>query len=273
MTIDAGAGGKKMHYRELNQNIRSAVEDGFHHITIVNVSGQRFIGGGLKGGTTIDIYGDAGLDTGIFADGVRINVHGCSEYLLGNTMNSGEIAVYGDSWDITGMSARGGEIYVLGDGGCRVGMHMKSFADRKPTVVYGGRVKQYCGEYMAGGVIIVLGINYRTAVIDRKKPVTKENIDPEKVTEYKEPYVQAYLGCGMHGGTIYVRGVVPDTDLGIYAVKDEFTEADRAEITPCIKRFSELYNVPERRLWAKKYTKIRPISSRPFGKVYNSTPI
>jgi len=47
---------------------------------------------------------------------------------------------------------------------------MKSFADRKPTVVYGGRVKQYCGEYMAGGVIIVLGINYRTAVIDRKNP-------------------------------------------------------------------------------------------------------
>ena len=271
--IDAEAGGKKLHYRELNQKVRKAVKDGCNHITLLNVSGQRFIGAGLSGDITIDVYGDAGLDTGVFSDGLKINVHGCSEYLLGNTLNSGELAVYGDSWDITGMSARGGAIYVLGEGGSRIGIHMKQFKDKKPTIVYGGRVKQYCGEYMAGGTIIVLGLNYRDAVIDHKKPLSRENIDPKKIKEYPEPIVQSFLGCGMHGGVIYIRGEVPETNLGIYAVKDEFTEEDKAAITPQIKRFSELFNVPEELIWKKKFTKIRPISSRPFGKVYNSTPI
>lgn len=273
MIIDAQEGERKLHYRELNGKIRKAVKEGCDHITLLNVSGQRFIGAGLKGDITIDIYGDAGLDTGVFADGLKINVHGCSEYLLGNTLNSGELAVFGDSWDITGMSARGGQIYVLGEGGSRIGIHMKQIGDKSPTIIYGGRVKQYCGEYMAGGTIIVLGINYRTAVIDRKKPVSKENINPKKFSEYSEPYVQSYLGGGMHGGVIYVRGEVPDADLGLYAVKDAFTDADKAAIAPQIKRFSELFNVPEELIWGKKFTKIRPISSRPFGKVYNSTPI
>jgi glutamate synthase domain-containing protein 3 len=150
---------------------------------------------------------------------------------------------------------------------------MKQFKDKKPTIVYGGRVKQYCGEYMAGGTIIVLGLNYRDAVIDRKKPVSRENIDPKKIKEYPEPVVQSYLVCGMHGGVIYVRGAVPESSLGIYAVKDEFTDEDKAAIAPQIKRFSELFNVPDDLIWNKKYTKIRPISSRPFGKVYISTPI
>ena len=63
-TIDAEVGGKKLHYRELNAKIRKAVKDGYDHITLLNVSGQRFIGAGLKGDITIDVYGDAGLDTG-----------------------------------------------------------------------------------------------------------------------------------------------------------------------------------------------------------------
>ncbi len=273
ITIDAEEGGKKLHYRELNAKIRKAVKDGYDHIILLNVSGQRFIGAGLKGDITIDIYGDAGLDTGVFSDGLKINVHGCSEYLLGNTINSGELVVYGDSWDITGMSARGGNIYVMGEGGSRVGIHMKQFQDKKPAIVYGGRVKQYCGEYMAGGTIIILGLNYKDAIIDHKKPVTRENINGKKIKDHPEPAVQSFLGSGMHGGVIYVRGDVPDTSLGIYAVKDEFTAEDKEAITPLLKRFSELFNAPEEKLWSKKYTKIRPISSRPFGKVYNSTPI
>lgn len=271
--IDAEEGGRKLHYRELNKKIREAVSGGAKHITVKNVSGQRFIGAGIKGDVTIEIFGDAGLDTGVFADGLRIIVHGSSEYLLGNTLNSGELVVYGDSWDITGMGARGGTIYVMGNGGSRVGIHMKEFRGKSPAIVYGGKVKQYCGEYMAGGTIIVLGLDYSDAIIDPGRPVTRENIDPRKIKDAHGDIVQSYLGGGMHGGTIYVRGEVPDVMLGIYAVKDEFTEEDKAAIKPRIKRYCELFNTPEDLIWKKKYTKIRPISSRPFGKVYNSTPI
>ncbi len=272
-TIDAEPQGKKLHHKELNEKIRKAIKDGHTWITLNNVSGQRFIGAGIKEKVTIEVYGDAGLDTGVFSEGPTIIVHGNSEYLLGNTLNGGELVVYGDSWDITGMGARSGKIFVMGEGGSRIGIHMKEFKDKRPVIVYGGRVKQYLGEYMAGGIIVVLGLDYSNAIIDPKKPISKDNIDPKKIKEHQGDIVQSYLGAGIHGGAIYVRGTVPDKYLGIYAVKEEFTESDKETLKPILERYSELFNTPEDLLWKNGYTKVRPISSRPFEKVYNSTPI
>lgn len=271
--IDAEPEGRRLHYRELNNEIRKAAREGYNWITLTNVRGQRFISAAMTDKLTIEIFGDVGLDTGIFSEGPNVIIHGCSEYLLGNTLNGGEIVVYGDSWDITGMGARGGMIYVMGDGGSRVGIHMKEYKDKKPVIVYGGKVKQYCGEYMAGGVIIVLGLDFHDAIIDRKKPVTRENINPRRIKNYEGEIVQSYLGGGIHGGTIYIRGDVPDYSLGVYATKDEFAEKDTEILAPILERFAELFNVPIGLIWSKKFSKIRPLSARPFGKIYNPNPI
>ena len=273
ITIDAEPKGKKLYHRELNKKIRRAIRNGYNWIILKNIKGQRFIGAGIKEKVTIEVFGDAGLDLGVFSEGITIIVHGCSEYLLGNTLNAGELIVYGDSWDITGMGARGGKILVMGNGGSRIGIHMKEFRDKKPIIVYGGKVKQYCGEYMAGGMIIVLGLDFSQAIKDKKKPITRENIDPKKVKNYKGEIVQSDLAGGIHGGTVYIRGDVPDHNLGVYAVKDEFTDEDKEILIPVLKRFSELFNIPLDLIWKKKFTKIRPVSSRPFGKVYTYTPI
>lgn len=273
ITIDAVEGGRRLHYRELNKKIREAVSQGYDLITLLNVSGQRFIGAGITEKVTIEIFGDAGLDTGVFSEGTTIIVHGNSEYLLGNTLNGGEMVVYGDSWDITGMGARDGRIFVMGEGGSRIGIHMKEYKDKKPAIVYGGRVKQYCGEYMAGGIIIVLGLDYRDAVVDKKKPITKENINPKKIRNHEGLIVQSYLGGGIHGGKIFIRGEVPEHMLGTYAVKDETSEEDMLEIKPILERYCDLFNTPMDLIMSRKFTKIRPISSRPFGKVYNPAPI
>ncbi len=273
ITIDAEPGGGKLYHRELNRKIREAIRDGYNWITLENVKGQRFIGAGIREKVTIEVFGDAGLDVGVFSEGTTIIVHGCSEYLLGNTLNDGELIVYGDSWDITGMGARGGRIFVMGNGGSRVGIHMKEFRDKKPVIVYGGAVKQYCGEYMAGGIIVVLGLDFSQAIKDREKPVTRENIDPEKIRDVEGEIAQSDLAAGIHGGTVYLRGEVLDHNLGVYAVKDEFTDEDKGVLTPVLKRFSDLFNVPMDLIWKKKFTKIRPVSSRPFGKVYTYTPI
>lgn len=272
--IDAEPSGERLHHRELNKMIRKAVREGFNHIILENVKGQRFIGAGIKGNTTIEVYGDAGLDLGVFSEGLRIIVHGCSEYLLGNTLCGGELIVYGSSWDITGMAARGGSIYVMGDGGSRIGIHMKEYKDKKPTIVYGGAVKQYCGEYMAGGMIIVLGLDFSEAVIALKKPVSKENINPSKIKNIdNKSIVQSDLGAGIHGGAIYIRGEVADSDLGVYAVKRDFTDADKDKIKPHLEKFSELFNAPMDLILSKNFTKIEPYSSRPFGKAYTSKPV
>ena len=271
IVIDAESGGRKLYHRELNEKIRKAIRKGYKQIIIKNVNGQRFIGAGIKNDVTIEIFGDAGLDLGVFSEGAKIIVHGCSEYLLGNTLNSGELIVYGDSWDITGMGARGGKIFVMGNGGSRIGIHMKEFEDKRPTIVYGGKVKQYCGEYMAGGVIVILGLDFRDAIKDKTKPIDKHNIEPEKIKNYEGEIVQSDLGAGMHGGVIYIRGNVPESNLGTYAVKDEFTEEDKNMLTPILERFCDLFNVPPKSIWEKKFTKIKPISSRPFGENYTYT--
>lgn len=273
ITIDAEPGGKKLYHRELNRKVRRAIREGYNWIILENVRGQRFIGAGIKGSVTIEVFGDAGLDLGVFSEGLTIIVHGCSEYLLGNTLNAGELVVYGDSWDITGMGARGGNIFVMGNGGSRIGIHMKEFRDKKPAIVYGGRVKQYCGEYMAGGLIVVLGLDFGDAVKDREKPITRENIDSRKIRDIKGGIVQSDLAGGIHGGVVYIRGEVPSHNLGVYAVKDEFMDEDKEILTPYMERFCELFNVPMDLIWKKKFTKIRPVSSRPFGKVYTYTPI
>jgi len=271
--IDAEPGGRKLYHRELNERIRKAVREGYTWITLRNVCGQRFIGAGIKDRVTIEVFGDAGLDLGVFSEGASIIVHGCSEYLLGNTLNGGELVVYGDSWDITGMGARHGRMFIMGDGGSRVGIHMKEYKDKKPAIVYGGRVKQYCGEYMAGGVIVVLGLDYSEAIRKKGKEITKEDIDSGRIRDYAGEIVQSDLGSGIHGGAVYIRGEVPDDALGVYASKEGLNDEDKRILSPLLERFSELFNTPTDLIWGKGFTKIKPVSSRPFGKVYTSTPI
>jgi glutamate synthase domain-containing protein 3 len=273
LTIDAKTKDGWMDYRILNKKIRKAVEDGVTHITVKNVNGQRFIGAGIKKNVTIELYGDVGLDLGVFSEGPRIVVHGCSEYLLGNTLNGGEIVVYGDSWDITGMGARGGSIYVMGNGGSRIGIHMKEYEGNVPRIVYGGRVKQYCGEYMAGGIITVFGLDFSDAIKNPGKPIGKGNIDPSKVRFMDSDLVQTDLGAGIHGGKIFIRGSVRDELLGIYASKKEFTKEERKGLEHIIRKFCGYFNLPEEMLLEQEYTKVAPISSRPFGKAYAYTPV
>jgi glutamate synthase domain-containing protein 3 len=272
-TIDAKPNGCRLYHRELNKKIWKAIRDGYKYIVLKNVNGQRFIGAGIRDDITIEVFGDAGLDLGVFFQGKQIIVHGSSEYLLGNTLNGGELVVYGDSWDITGMGARDGRIFVMGNGGSRVGIHMKEYKDKKPIICYGGKVKQYCGEYMAGGIIVVLGLDFKEAIIDPKKPIDRDNINPTKIKNAEEPYVQSDLAGGIHGGVIYVRGEVPDEYLGVYATKEKADQDDRKVLQPIIERFCELFNCPQDLIWEKEFTKVRPISSRPFGKHYSTVPI
>ena len=56
---------------------------------------------------------------------------------------------------------RGGEIYVKGNVGWRSGIHMKSYLEKFPVIVIGGKAGDFLGEYMAGGIIILLGLDGR----------------------------------------------------------------------------------------------------------------
>jgi glutamate synthase domain-containing protein 3 len=245
--------GEPKPYKLLNDEVHRAAAAGCDVIRLRDVHGQRFLAAGLEGRVRLEVYGTPGNDLGIFMDGPTIEVFGSAQDQAGNTMNNGKIVVHGNAWDVTGFAARGGKIFVRGDGGYRIGIHMKEFRRHRPVVVYGGRVREFFGEYMAGGLLVALGLDGRGNAVSHN--AGREVVGPG-------------LATGIHGGAIYLRGDVPDHYLGVGAVKRELDERDRKTLEPVLREFGEYFAVPLDLIWEKPFTKVVPASSRPYGAYY-----
>lgn len=231
---------------ELNSKLREATANGAGRIEIQNVCGQRYIGTDLHKQVDIDIYGTPGNDLGAFLDGPRIIVHNNAQDGCGNTMDNGEIVVHGHAGDIAGLSARGGKIFIRDYVGYRAGIHMKEYGDKKPSLVIGGTVQDFIGEYMAGGVIVVLGLDMAEDEIHRAN----------------------YIGTGMHGGVIYLAGEVNDYQLGKEVGIAPLDEADHASLVDLVERFCKHFGYDSSEILKKKFIKLFPLYLRPYGKLY-----
>ena len=142
---------KDVYYKELNGAIRAAFAAGTKKVVVDHVNGQRYIGTGISGSDlTIDVHGTAGNDLAMFMDGPTVNIFGNAQDGVGNTMNAGRVVIHGDAGDVLGYGMRGGNVFVKGDVGYRVGIHMKAFESFRPTMVCGGKARDFFGEYMAG---------------------------------------------------------------------------------------------------------------------------
>ena len=217
MIIDA----KRLGFAELNEKIRKTDGD----CRIVGCLGQRFIASGM-GGKSIDI------------DGVPGNA-------VGDTMNDGRIVVHGNIGDAAGYAMRGGEIYVKGNAGYRAGIHMKEYKTKKPAIIIGGRAGSFLGEYQAGGLILVLGLNDDGKSIVGNFPCT-----------------------GMHGGKMVLRGDVKDVDFPKQTNRRIATEEDMLEIRPFIEKYCDFFGADANELLGCTYTVITPDSKNPYKQMY-----
>ncbi len=234
-----------MHYTPLNQAIRQAVRDGADEIIINNVLGQRFIADGLKGDVTITVNGVPGGDLCMFMSGPTCIVNGNADHAPGNTMDAGLLVIHGSAGDAVAHSMRGGRVYVKGDIGYRGGIHMKQYLDKRPILIVGGHARAFLGEYMAGGLLIVLGMNAGAAAVAERG-----------------------IGSGIHGGEIYIRGTVDEKYLGVGAKAQPVNEADRQRIAPHIRDFAEKTGIDPAPFLTAPFTKITPASARPFANKY-----
>ena len=241
MTIDA----EGVHYRELNERIHAALQEGAPDLTILNVRGQRYIGVGLDDGARIAVTGVPGNDLGAFMNGARIAVRGNAQDGVGNTMNSGAIVVDGDAGDVVGYAMRGGRILIRGNVGYRAGIHMKAYGDSFPVIVVGGTAKEYLGEYMAGGVIAVLNLE-----------------SPDS------PPAGEHIGTGMHGGAIYLRGRVEPHQLGKEVGVREPDGADRELLRRILDDYAAEFGLGPLDLSPDDLIKLTPQSTRPYGRLY-----
>lgn len=240
VVIDA----KGVHYTPLNKQIRAAIASGVKEIVLNNVLGQRFIGNGLRGDAKITINGVPGGDLGMFMSGPECEVFGDAEHAPGNTMDKGSLVIHGSAGDAVAHSMRGGKVFVEGNIGYRGGIHMKEYEGKRPILVVGGTSHAFLGEYMAGGLILVLGIGHEPAVQDRG------------------------IGSGIHGGEIVIRGDVSDRLLGVGAKKVEFTGEDLQRLTPVIEEFCGRFDIDPSPFLNMDYSRIIPASSRPFAGKY-----
>jgi len=233
-------------YRELNASLNDAVQHGADHIVVRNVNGQRYIGTNLQASVTLELYGTPGNDLGAFMNGPLIHIHGNGQDGVGNTMNDGEIVVHGRAGDALGLAARGGAIFVRDGTGYRAGIHMKEYEGRRPLVVVGGGAQDFLGEYMAGGILVVLGLDPRGFGWSRAR----------------------FIGTGMHGGVIYLRGHVEDHQLGKEGGVSALDEADRRAIEDAVHRYARHFGVDENAILSAEFIKLFPLYLRPYGRLY-----
>lgn len=233
-------------YRELNARLREIVANGAEQIELHNIYGQRYIGTDLDKPVTIEIYGVPGNDLGAFMDGPKIIVRGNAQDGVGNTMNNGEIIVHGRAGDIIGLSARGGKIFIKEDVGYRAGIHMKEYQDKKPVLVIGGTAQDFLGEYMAGGILVVLGLDLKEG----------------------EHHKANFIGTGMHGGIIYLRGKVNEFQLGKEVGVAELGEDDYSNLKRLVTEFAEHFGCDREAILKERFVKLFPRWLRPYGRLY-----
>jgi glutamate synthase domain-containing protein 3 len=229
----------------LNERIRALVDGGCREIVLNNVRGQRYIGCGLGPDVHITINGVPGNDLGMFMGGAQIIVNGNAQDCVANTMDSGEIIIHGRCGDTLGHGMRGGEVYVRDGVGTRVGIHMKSYEDKMPVVVIGGCAGNFFGEYMAGGILIVLGLNRNGKDIAGR-----------------------FIATGMHGGTIYIRGQLDEFQLGREVKVFEVTQEDKEIITNYVRKYCNYFGAEEKAILSQNFIRLEPYSHRPYGKLY-----
>lgn len=236
MKIDANG----MYFETLNHQVRCTRDE---EIEIDACYGQRFIGAGSKD-KHIVIHGTPGNALGCYMNGSTIDVYGNAQDAIGDTMNDGVIRVYGDAGDACGYAMRGGKIYVKGNAGYRTGIHMKEYSDKKPVIVIGNEVGSFFGEYQAGGVLVVLGLQ----------------------SEKKTP-VGYYCAVGMHGGKMYIRcDTLPK--LPGQVIAREATQEDMAQIRGDLEAFCAAFGCPLETVYAKPFYVLTPNTNNPYKSLY-----
>ena len=227
-------------HKEINELLNETPDD----CTLTGCLGQRFIAAGMSDKTVI-IEGVPGNALGAYLNGANIIVNANAQDAVGDTMNDGKIVIYGNIGDAAGYAMRGGKIYVKGNAGYRAGIHMKSYKEKIPVLVIGGTAGSFLGEYQAGGVIVVLGLDRKNKKIVGNFPCT-----------------------GMHGGKMYLRGNCSDIIFPDQVTARKASEEDLKDIRKYIKEYCNLFHYDVKKIMDSAFTVVTPDSRNPYKQMY-----
>jgi glutamate synthase domain-containing protein 3 len=123
---------------------------------------------------------------------------------------------------------------------------MKEYSEKKPILVIGGTAQDFLGEYMAGGILVVLGLNLNEG----------------------QRHKANFIGTGMHGGVIYLRGSVESYQLGKEVGVAELEEKDYHILQGLLGEFASHFGYDTKKLLEHKFIKLFPRWLRPYGRLY-----
>ena len=236
MTVDVTT----LEFRAINDAVRRAGKT----VTVTGCVGQRFIAAGMAD-KHITVNGVPGNALGAYLNGATVTVNGNAQDAVGDTMNDGKIVIHGNIGDAAGYAMRGGCIYVKGNAGYRAGIHMKAYKEKVPVMVIGGTAGSFLGEYQAGGVIVVLGLDAKSKRIVGNFPCT-----------------------GMHGGKMILRGNCEDIVFPAQVSARKATPDDLTEIKGYIKEYCRLFGYEQKALLDSPFTVVTPSSKNPYKQLY-----
>ena len=122
---------------------------------------------------------------------------------------------------------------------------MKEYGEKIPALVIGGCAGSFLGEYQAGGVIMVLGLNRGNKRIVHNFPCT-----------------------GMHGGKLILRGECADIQFPSQVSARTASEEDMTLIRRLIEKYCSLFNADCEEILDAPFTVITPDSANPYKQMY-----
>ena len=121
---------------------------------------------------------------------------------------------------------------------------MKEYKDKVPLMIIGGSAGSFLGEYQAGGIIVVLGLN----------------------TDGK--LVSNFPCTGMHGGKVYFRGEISKDVFPRNICLNSATEEDMKCIEKQISEFAEIFGYDKDKILNSPFTVATPDSNNPYKQMY-----
>jgi glutamate synthase domain-containing protein 3 len=114
------------------------------------------------------------------------------------------------------------------------------------VIVIGGKVGSFLGEYLAGGLIVVLGLGS------------------------KDIPVGYFTGTGMHGGRILIRTEAELTGLPAQVTAGEATEEDLREIEPYVSEFAGRFGLEAGKITQDRFLVLKPNAKNPYKQLYTA---
>ena len=180
-----------------------------------------------------------------YLNNASITVNANAQDAVGDTMNAGKILIHGSAGDAAGYAMRGGKIYVRDHAGYRAGIHMKEYKKKVPIMIIGGCAGSFLGEYQAGGILIVLGLQ-----------------------EDHHPIIGNFPCTGMHGGKLFLRGDCRNLKFPPQVTADIASFEDLQGIMDDLKEYCSDFHYDLKTILSSPFTLVTPNSKNPYKQMY-----